>query len=210
MEPLAWYRIVLPAAVCIGLLVFAAVRPIARFRFAAMGLISLVGYGVIKDQFTARLCPEYFTGFHPPIPGLTDPTLLGLAWGFLGAWWGGVLLGYSAGLTATLGPRPSLAPRELVRPLAVLLAAVAAVAALTGFNVARHAELLGVTVGPDVAGLLPPERHRPLLVVACTHFAAYATAIVGGVLVCVWLAAERKRRANLTPELPPCPTPPPS
>jgi hypothetical protein len=196
MEPLAWYQIVAPTIVCLILVLVALATQRPRLRFAAIGLVAMVGYGMLQDQLSARLCPDYFTVFHPPIPGVTDPTLLGVAWGFLGAWWGGVLLGYIAGLVATLGSRPPVAPRELVRPLVVLLLVVGLVVLLTGINVWRHAELLGVSLDPALTKLVPPERHRPLLIVACYHFAAYASATIGGVVLCVWVWVERVRRTE--------------
>jgi hypothetical protein len=152
---------------------------------------------MLQDQISARLCPEYFTVFHPPIRALTDPTLLGISWGFLGAWWGGIILGLCVGFTATLGSRPKLSPRELVCPLAVLVCVVAIVAALTGFTVWHHSKLLGVSLAG--AALVPPEHHLGLLTVACYHFAAYASATIGGVVLCVWVWRERgKHRAGET------------
>lgn len=192
MEPLEWYRIVAPLVACAGLGVAAAWGN-PRLRFAVLGMAAVVGYAVLQDQVSARLCPEYFTVFHPPVPGLTDPTLLGVAWGFLGGWWGGLLLGYAAGLTATLGPRPKLAPRDLVRPLLVLLLVVTTAVALTGFAVWRHAEVLDVSLG-RIADPVPADRRRWLLVVACYHFVAYAASAAGGVVLCLWVRAERVRR----------------
>lgn len=192
MQPLAWYQLVAPAAACAALAVAAAVRPAPRLRAAVLGLAGMVGYAALQDQVSARLCPEYFTVFHPPIPGLTDPTLLGVAWGFLGAWWGGLL----AGVAATVGGRPPLAVRDLVRPFGLLLSAVAGVTALTGYTVWDHARAFDVSVGPYPASVVPPERQRGLLVVACYHLSAYATGIVGSVVLCVWITAERGRRAR--------------
>jgi hypothetical protein len=196
MEPLAWYRIAAPAAVCLALVVLAVTTRGVRLRFAAMGLVAMVGYAMLQDQVSARLCPEYFTVFHPPIPDVTDPTLLGIGWGFLGAWWGGVLLGYVAGLVATVGSRPPLTPRDFVRPLLVLVAVMTVVVAMTGLIVWGHAEVFEIALNPGMAKMLPPERHRALFVVACYHFAAYTTAIVGGVGVCVWVGIARRRRGS--------------
>jgi hypothetical protein len=194
MTPLGWHQIALPVVMCVILAVVTVRVP--RYRFALMGLVALVGYAMLQDQVSARLCPEYFTVLHPPIPGLTDPTLLGISWGFLGGWWGGILLGYVAGLVATLGPRPPLAPRELVRPLGILVSVLAAVTALTGFTVWHHANLLGVSLDAGMTGLVPPERHCGLLTVACYHLAAYVTATVSGLVLCAWMWSQRRRRGH--------------
>lgn len=192
MNPLTWPQMVLPVVVCVAVAVVAVRIP--RYRFALYGLVAVVGYAILQDQVSARLCPEYFTVLHPPIPNLTDPTLLGICWGFLGGWWGGIVLGYAAGLVATIGPRPALHPRDFVKPLAVCMCAVGVITALCGYSVWRHAEMLAVSLeGMD--GLIAPERQRAALVVASYHFVAYATATLGGIVVCVWLAAERKRRS---------------
>lgn len=195
MEPLAWYRIALPIIACLALAGIAAVGH-ARFRITLLGVLAAVVYAVVQDQVSARLCPEYFTVFHPPIPGLTDPTLLGLTWGFLGAWWPGLLLGYAAGLAATVGRRPPLALRDLMRPVLLLVAIIGAVVAVTGLSVWRHVELLGLRLDPLFVNLLPSERHRALFVVACYHFVAYVTALLGGVALCVWIWMERGRRTR--------------
>jgi hypothetical protein len=90
MEPLPWYRIAAaPFAVAV-LAVFALLSKNPRLRSSLLGAGMLTCYGMLQDQVSARLCPEYFTVLHQPIPGLTDPTLIGLAWGFLGAAGGGV------------------------------------------------------------------------------------------------------------------------
>jgi hypothetical protein len=192
MAPIEWHQIALPLVVS-STVVVAAVR-VPRYRFALYGFIAIVGYAMLQDQISARLCPEYFTVLHPPIPGMTDPTLLGISWGFIGGWWGGIVLGYVAGLVATLGTRPQLKPRELVRPLLVLVSVLATVTALTGFTVWHHANLLGVSLDAGMNGLVPAERHRAVLVVACYHFTAYATATIGGVVLCAWIWAERRGR----------------
>jgi len=194
VQPLAWYQIVVQVGVCAVIVALAAVGAVPRFRFAALGMAAAVGYGVLQDQVSARLCPEYFTVLHPPVPSLTDPTLLGIAWGFLGTWWFGALMGYVVGLMATVGPRPPLDPRDLVRPVLALVGVVAAVAGLTGLSVWRHVELFDVSLGAGINGLVPRERQRPAFVVACYHFTAYGSAILGSVVLCFWVASERRRR----------------
>lgn len=198
MEPVSLTRVFLQFAIVVGLAAFCAVRNVPRYRLMLIGIALLSGYGMLQDQVSARLCPEYFTKLHPPIPGLTegDPTLLGIAWGFLGAWGGGAILGYAVGIAAAVGPRPPLGVGDLVRPMLAPVAAVAASTALTGIVVWVHTGMFGVRVCPELNGIVSPERHRAALTVACYHFAAYATAIVGSVALCVWVSLERKRRGT--------------
>lgn len=199
MEPLAWYKIAAPVAFVVGLAVLCAVKDLPRFRAMLLGIGLLAGYAMLQDQVSARLCPEYFTHFHNPIPGLTDPTLTGIAWGFLGAWWGGALFGYAAGIAATVGKAPPLGVKQLVRPMLVTVLGVAGVTALVGGVVAFYAEQLGVEVDQYMAGPVPEGRRRALLVVCCYHLAAYVAAVAGSVACCVWIGVKRGSLSPATP-----------
>ena len=76
MEPLPWWRIAIPPVALVALGVYAWLRPNTRANAALIGAGLMAGYGSLHDQVSVRLCPEYFTVLHNPIPGLTDPTLL--------------------------------------------------------------------------------------------------------------------------------------
>jgi hypothetical protein len=190
MDPLPWYRMLLPLAI---------VRPSIRAHATLLGVGLFILYGMIQDQLSVRLAPEYFTVLHNPIPGLTDPTLLGMAWGFLGSAGGGVAVGYAAGLAATLGKNPPLPVRKLIRPMLALLLGVAVVSAITGYSAHRHLELFQVQFPPSVEASIPPERCRATFVVGCYHFASYATAVLGSVVLCMFIGSARGRMAK--PEL---------
>ena len=192
MEPLAPWRIWVQLAVVGMALGLAVVRPFPILRIVVCCMASMIAYGIVQDQFTVRICPEYFTVGHPPIAGLTDPTLLGITWGFLGAWWGGLCLGLALAITMHVGRSPPLTMGQLARPMALLFLAVASVAILCGLGTNFNAGLLGVKLGEPWASQIPPERHRAMLVVANAHFGAYGSAVVGAIVVCEW--ASRKRR----------------
>ena len=143
MEPLPWYRIATPIVLVLALIVVCIVRSDVRFRAMLMGSAFLAGYGMLQDQISARLCIEYFTVLHAPVPNLTDPTLVGIAWGFLGSWWGGAIMGYVMGIVATVGTKhPPLRLRELVWPMVAVVLITAASTALAGISVWRHTEML--------------------------------------------------------------------
>ena len=80
-------------------------------------------------------------------------------------------------------------------PFAILVCGIALVAALTGFTVWHHASLLGVSQA-EPSSLVPRENQLGLLTVACYHFTAYASAGIGGILLCVWVWMERGKRAT--------------
>jgi nitrate reductase NapE component len=55
----------------------------------------------------------------------------------------------------------------------------------------RHAEFFAVRLDSVFEARVPPERARFLFVVACYHLVAYASAVVGSVGLCVWVAWKR-------------------
>ena len=86
------------------------------FKIAVTCIIAAVLYGIIHDQFTARICIEYFTIFHPPILHTQSPTLLAIGWGILATWWVGVFFAVPMILSA-----PSGTPRRVLLPKTTLL-----------------------------------------------------------------------------------------
>jgi hypothetical protein len=193
VEPLAWYRIAAPVLFVIGLGLLCTVRDFPRFRAMLLGIGLMVGYATVQDQVSVRLCPEYFTHFHNPIPGVSDPTLTGIAWGFLGAWWGGAILGYAAGTAATAGRKSPLPVRDLVRPMILVVVGIGIVVGICGTAVAIYSDMFEVQLSDATAGVVPAERRRALLVVASYHLAGYVAAVVGSIVLCLWVACERGR-----------------
>ena len=203
MNPLPWYRMAATPVAVVALAAFACWRPNTRVHAALLGAALMSAFGVLMDQVSARLCPEYFTVLHNPIPGLTDPTLVGLVWGVLGAAGGGVALGYGAGLAATVGARPRLTTRELVLPTTVTVVGVAAAVTMSGVSVWHNAHGLGVRFDPAYGVAIPAERHGAALTVGCYHMVAYFAAVAGSVALCVWIGRERARRALTVPHATP-------
>lgn len=191
MDPLPWYRIAATPIAMISLAVFAYFRPNPRVNAALLGATLMSAFGVGMDQVSARLCPEYFTVLHNPIPGLTSPTLVGLVWGVLGAAGGGLIFGYAAGLAATAGPLPPWPVRRLVRPMLLTVVGVGTVVAITGLGVWHTASGLGVRLDGVYAEAIPPERHAATVTVASYHVAAYLSSIAGSVALCLWVGTRR-------------------
>src|SRR5215208_4042841 len=101
-------------------------------RIVGLALLAAVGYGVLHDQVTARICVEYFTIGHPPLFPTESPTLLALGWGVVATWWVGLPLGVLLSAAARVGARPKLTAAQLRRPVGVLLLAMGACAAIAG------------------------------------------------------------------------------
>jgi hypothetical protein len=190
-DPLPWWRIAAPLAVFMVLCLANRLRPLPLLRIVLLCSLALIGYGMLQDQVSARLCPEYFTIGHAPIPGVSDPTLLGVAWGFLGGFPGGIALGLPLALAANLGSLPCLSARALLRPLFALLAATALGALIAGASGAYNATVVNIAIGEPWASFVPHERHWHFFVVACAHFGAYLGAGVAGVGLCAWAVRRR-------------------
>lgn len=99
-------------------------------------IVAAVLYGIVHDQFTAHICVEYFSMFHPPVFPTESPILLALGWGVIATWWVGEFLGVLLAFAARAGSRRKIDAIELVRPISRLLLAMgvlAAMPALTGY-----------------------------------------------------------------------------
>jgi hypothetical protein len=208
VEPLEPWRIVTQLVAVPLLLCYCLVRKRSDLLIIAACIVAMAGYGMVQDQFSVRMSPEYFTVGHPPIEGLHDPTLLGVAWGFLGGWWGGMLMGISLGLTATLGRAPRLTVREVLPGVGWLLLAIAGGTLLAGGSAWYNGGITQVRLGGGFAEAVPAAGHRAFLTVACAHLGTYLTAGAGTAVLC--LHAARLRRGKAAGAPPPLPAIPAS
>lgn len=163
------------------------------FRIVMMCVVAAVCYGIVHDQITARVCVEYFTVGHPPVFGTENPTLLGIGWGIIATWWVGLMLGVPLAVAARSGSRTKRSVGSLVRPVACLLAVMAAcalVAGIAGWWLASSGAV--ILVGP-IARQLPADRHVPFLADAWAHSASYLVGFVGGIVVIVRVWRSRRQ-----------------
>jgi hypothetical protein len=161
-------------------------------KIAITCVLAAILYGIVHDQFTARICIEYFTIFHPPIFHTQSPTLLGIGWGIVATWWVGVFFAVPMILAARAGSHPALRASELLLPIESLLAFMAASAVLfgvTGYVLAWKGVL-------DTDWLTfsdsPAMRYR-FMADWWAHSASYGAAFVGGVVLCVVTYRRRLR-----------------
>jgi hypothetical protein len=165
------------------------------FKIILLSIFAAIAYGIVHDQFTARICVEYFTIGHPQIFGTEDPTLLGIGWGILATWWVGVFLGIPAAVMARIGSWPKRDARWLLRPIAVLMALSACgaiLAGLAGWWLASR----GIVrlVGP-IADEVPPEKHVQFLIDGFAHSASYGCGFVGGLVLMAYIFRSRQKEA---------------
>ena len=158
-------------------------------------ILAAVVYGIVHDQITARICVEYFTIGHPPVFGTDDPTLLGLGWGVIATWWVGAILGVGLALSCRVGARPKLTARQLIRPIAILLGAMALAATLAGAGGYLAASRGWIRLLEPLAFQVPPNKQVAFIADGAAHLASYAGGFVGGVALCVYCVRARGRRA---------------
>jgi hypothetical protein len=164
----------------------------------ALSVLSAVAYGIIHDQVTARICVEYFTIGHPPVFGTDSPTLLALGWGVYATWWVGLILGVPLAIAARAGSRPKRSPGSLIRPIGMLLGAMALCALVAGgmgYLLARTGRI--VLIGP-VSQRLPPEKHVPYLADLWAHSTSYLVGCVGGLAVILRVWKSRRNGPSVS------------
>jgi hypothetical protein len=166
-------------------------------KIVLLCVVASIIYGIIHDLFTAHICVEYFSIFHPPILGGTQsPILLALGWGVIATWWMGVLLGIPLAIFAQKGPNPKRDAKSLVRPLAILLVimAVSAVTAgIIGFNEAKSGDYV---IWKEMASKIPPEKHVAFLTDLAAHNASYAVGTIGGIVLMIIIAISRSKEGR--------------
>jgi hypothetical protein len=156
-------------------------------------VLACVLYGVIHDQFTTRICLEYFTVGHAPLFATQDPTLLAFCWGFVATWWVGLFLGVPLAVFARAGSRPPRSANSLLKPMAVLMGCTAFAAATAGVIAYFAAGRGWIALPPAMAGRLPPETHTPFLVDWIIHNTSYTAGFVGGLFLMAWVWWTRIR-----------------
>ena len=160
-----------------------------------------IGYGVVHDQVTACICPEYFAVAHPPLCTTCSTTVLALLWGFVGTFWIGAVFGAVLARVASGGQQrvPFRAISTRVGKLLAAMAAAATVVGSIGWLIAPHLAL------PDsLAGSIPANAKQAFFAVWFAHAASYTVGLLGAGLVTrgVWSQAGRSPGFRFTPDGP--------
>jgi hypothetical protein len=171
-------------------------------RMAALTLIGavLAGlYGVLHDQITYTISPEYFTKlkfdqFAYARPGNDSPRLFAGIIGFLASWWVGLM-------TAWILSRVSLFHEKRIAPLREIAPAFGIVF-LVSFLTSLGGRVWGwwrQGTGYDESWLdftasIGVEDIPSFMSVAYIHNASYIGGVIGSILAILYLARARKRR----------------
>jgi hypothetical protein len=157
-----------------------------------IALAAAILYGVLHDNVTARVCVEYFTIGHPRVIASESPTALALVWGVLATWWFGAFLGLALAIAARAGRRAKWGPRDVVKPVSVVLAATG-VASFVGGCIGYRRALAHDY--PSWLGelTLSPNTEFWFVVDLWAHRAAYLAGLVFTVALCAFVAFRRLR-----------------
>jgi len=163
----------------------------AMFGYAAAGAAIAGLYGILYDQITFTISPEYFTRlkfaqFHYADFGLPQRIFVGEI-GFLATWWVGLIAGWLLARVAVPTLPAEQARAQCVRGFAIIIAC-ALIAAAAGFG-------LGMLLGPDAslsswqgfADRLGVVDLRSFVRVAYIHNAGYLGGGIGLVIAVVHL-----------------------
>lgn len=152
----------------------------------------VVSYGIVHDQITIRVSPEYFTVGHPTILETSSMTVLALAWGTLTSGLAGIPFGFLVASAACHGRRlrPIGLP-YLYRRLGYFWIGLAIGAALFGLGGFLLAWTGMLTLPPDLAVLIEPTRHTRFLAVWSAHVGSYTAGGVGTLALTFRIRAAR-------------------
>ncbi len=178
----------------------------ASLQIVLLSILAAVLYGIIHDQFTARLAIEYFTVGHVRLFDHDDPTVHALAWGVIATWWVGVGLGLLLAFAARLGKQNKLTPRQVLPYIFGVMGVSGAIALLVGIVVYFRAEAGAVTLSPRWQQLVSPDQQRGFLIASYVHLTSYLMGAVGALVAAVaiiWRRVRSTSNAPLPGEAPP-------
>lgn len=102
-------------------------------KIILLAIAAAIAYGIVHDQITIRVCPEYFTIAHPHILNTDSLTLIALGWGVVATWWGGLAAGILFAIAGRAGSPEKVTWRRFVRLALLLLLVMALCATAAGF-----------------------------------------------------------------------------
>jgi hypothetical protein len=169
------------------------------FAIVATCIAASIVYGVIHDQATVRICPEYFTVAHRDI-GTKSPTLIALYWGVVATWWVGAGLGVLIAGFSRIGRAPRVELREVLLPIVYLMLFTLVIAILAGIAGGVAASNRWFVVSEGLRERIPAQRHIGFLIDLWAHAASYAAGALGGIFLAGWIAGRRSESRRLNPQ----------
>ncbi len=160
-------------------------------KIILLTMAAAIAYGVVHDQITIRVCPEYFTVAHPQIFRTDSLTLIALGWGVVATWWGGLAAGIAFALAARAGSPEKFTWRRFVRPVAVLLLVTGVTATLAGFTGHWMASTGQISSVQAWGLMLPADKQAAFMADAFAHAFSYLVGGIGSVIIALTTAWKR-------------------
>jgi hypothetical protein len=162
--------------------------------FAAIILLSVfsaVLFGILHNQITVRICEEFYTVAHRPIPGFDSPSLIALASGVLATWWMGILIGFLLACTARLGSWPQLSVTRVAYRLGIFFITLITLTALSGLIGYQLATRQIIALGTTFADRIPTTSHNAFLTNLWIHSTSYLLSFLGSIILAVGILRRR-------------------
>ena len=144
-------------------------------------------YCVLHDQYLIRISPEHFTVYHPPLWGITDLTLLAIAWAFRASIGPGLVLGLAALFLGRAGSRPKVAPARMLKVVPWLLLATEVAGLAVGAWVWKSKQ-------PLFPEIVYPDLTEPMLISQSIQLTCYGVGLSVALGFLVWIVKERWKR----------------
>jgi hypothetical protein len=182
--------------------------PVARLAPVAWITLAVLAaslYGILNDQVTVTISPEYFSVFKRRQFG---PLLEAIGWeeaptrvqaiaiGTAATWWFGLLLGIMVTTTGVIGRRRRLTTPGFMKSVALVMAVTAATSLV--FGLFGYTQAPGWHQSPEWldrygAFLHGIEDTRSAITVGCWHDGAYLGGMIGTMLASVLVWRWRSR-----------------
>jgi len=179
-------------------------RLVIFLAWIAIAVFAAVLYGIINDQITTTISPEYFSVFKreqfAPLldqVGLLDaPTRVqAVAVGVAATWWYGLFLGIVLGFSGMVGRYPPLPTGRYVLAVAWVMSATLGISVIFGIAAYLSEPIIGPDAAhwPFLAGIVDVRRA---FAVGWWHNGAYFGALVATIVAGFRMQKQRRPLPN--------------
>jgi hypothetical protein len=170
----------------------------SQLKIVLLCTLASVIYGVVHDQVTIRVCPEYFVVAHRPLCTGHSLTVIGLCWGVAGTWWIGAALGIVLARMARPATGAKISTGQLASEIGKLLVIMGLASAFAG----AAGWWLGSTLRAPraLSGEIPSP--RAFWAASFAHGASYLAGLLGGGLLIrkIWSQSGKRSELRMVPD----------
>lgn len=168
-------------------------RLLESAKIVALSILASVVFGILHDQVTIRISPEYFTKwpFHADVFQHPSLTITALFWGVAATWWVGLILGIPLAFVCTTGEGVWWTWSRLLKPLLITISFLffsSFVSYLVAKSISFRAPAPMLNYSPDSDEELI--RFSQVLV---AHNASYIGGAIGGLALVIYVVRRRAK-----------------